>query len=393
MKTTKKKLFTVSLSVIIILAVLIIGSTLLTNFYSPVASLERMFDYRANMELEKYYEFFDIPEESKSPMNTLEAYLDSAEYCNFQKIDSFEIKKKSTNVYVIKYADKEEIIELVKQPQKALGLFDTYKIKIESVSEPLLYFVTLHDAKIAINGVPLEDSYRIKQESIESEYEINSSEDDISFSQFERVTPLSYFEYFDDIYDNYCFVSVFDNEYDITITTDYTAPYEDTLTPDESVYILRDLKLSEESENTIKDLGISFIQKYYYSLQDGEDFSVIKNMLSQNEETLSFFETDYNELYTLFTRGEETTGLSDICFLDSTANIIYPSKLTTKQKEYTILVTLTYSYNSISYDGYLKEYEYHNDMFDECTIQLSCMQESGKWVITGALDTLVNIIY
>ncbi|MBQ9976360.1 MAG: hypothetical protein IJP16_07595 [Clostridia bacterium] len=393
MKKVKKKIISASLSVIAILLVVVVGAVLLSKYYSQEAMLERIFTYRANMELDKYYSYFDIPEKSECPFNSLDAYLDSAEFNKFEKIDSFEVKKKSTNTYIVSYGDKQETLELVKQSKKALGLFDTYKIKIESVSEPLLYFVTLHNADVVINGTSLDNSYKVNEGLIEKEYDASLIEDGVSFAEYERITPITYFEYYDDIYDNYCFVNVFDNEYDITVTTDYTLPYEDTLTPSEEPYILREFKLNDENEIEIKELGESFIQKYYYALQDGEDFDAVKYMLSQNEETLNFFENDYNELYDIFTRGELTSGLSDICFLESTANIIYPNDFALNQNEFTILVTLTYSYNSISYDGYLDEYEHHNDMFDECTIQLECIKEEGKWVITDALDTLVNIIY
>ena len=393
MKKAKRKIISASISVITILLVIIIGAVLLSEYHSQEAMLERIFSHRANMELDKYYSYFDIPEISECPFNSLDAYLDSAEFNKFEKIDSFEIKKKSTDTYIVSYGDKKETLELIKQSKKAFCIFDTYKIKIESVSEPLLYFVTLHDADVVINGSPLDNSYKVNEGVIEKEYSDALIEDAVSFAEYERITPITYFEYYDDIYDNYCFVNVFDNEYDITITTDYTLPYKDTLTPSEEPYILREFKLNDENENEIKELGRSFIQKYYYALQDGEDFEVIKDMLSQNEETLAFFENDYNELYDIFTRGEETSGLSDICFLEATSNIIYPNDFSLNQKEFTILATLTYSYNSISYDGYLDEYEHHNDIFDECTIQLECIKENGKWVITDALDTLVNIVY
>ena len=394
MKRNKKKVITAISVVISVIVILLIAAVLLTDYYSPQKSLERMFSLRAEMKLEEYYDCFDIPESTASPFNSLETYLRIAEADGWTKIDSFEINKKSTNSFSVKYGDEQTELKLIKQKEKAFFIFDTYKIMIESVTEPVLYFVTLKDTEVFIDGNQLDSSLKLNEDEVNEAY-ANSVDEDETLTKLKRSTPLTYFELYDDSYDNYCFVNVFKHDYEIEITSDYTDPYVDTITPADYPYILRELKLSEQTEIDIKQTAEGFIQKYYYAMQDGEDFESISHLIVNDEEKQEKFRYDYEDLYNLFVRNntEKASGLVDICFLECNSTVNYPSELDSNQKEYLVYATVMYSYNSVSYDIFEDTLIYNNDMFDETTFRIKCVMQDGKWIVSDVEDTFVNIVY
>jgi len=391
----KKTLITVLCVIVAVLIAALISSVFIQRYHTPEKALERMFSLRADMKLEDYYNCFDIPEESKCYMNSLEAYLLMAEEKEWTEIKDFEIIKKRTNSFVVKYGETEETLELIKQTQKSSLGFDTYKIKIESVSSPLIYIATLHDADISVDGISI-NSLKLNQADVEDAYLLtndDSTENIFGISSAGRNLPVNYFRTYDDRFDNYCFTNVFDREYKICVTTDYTVPFEIQAAPSEFPYLLRDLQLSEESEREIKELGESFMVKYYYAIQNGDDFETILPLITSNEEQIEYFRNDYEDLYHIFTRGETVEGIIDICFLDAISTVNYPGEYSLNQKEYEVNATLDYSYNAISYDGVTDEYEYHNDCFDSMMFSVSCVNENGKWVVYNVDDTLINYIY
>lgn len=395
MKKSKKRTLITILSLLVFALIVITVSTVcVKNYYKPENALKRMFSLRADMKLEEYYNCFDIPEESKCYMNSLDAYLLMAEEKNWTKIDSFEITQKRTNSFEIKYGEITENLELTKSDNKSAFGFDAYKIKIESVTSPLFYVATLIDADVLIDGNPIKD-LKLNEADIENAYFLtgNDTTNDIfGASLVGRNTPINYFQIFDERYDNYCFANVFDRDYKINITTDYTYPFEAFASPSEDPYIFRELQLTDETELEIKNVGESFIPKYYYAMQNGDDFESISTLITSDEEQVEYFRNDYADLINLFTRGELTDGIIDICFLNSTTTVSYPSEYASNQKEFKAITTLDYSYNAISYDGITDEYTYHYDCFDSTTFTISCVNENGKWVVYSIEDTLINFI-
>ncbi len=354
---------------LLVLALIAAAFVIVNNYFSAKSFANRLFSLRADMKLEEYYDNFDFSNAVKNVFNSKESYLEMAEEKGFDKIDSFKIEKEDENVFSITYGDTTEKIALVKQEEKALFFFDTYKIDVASVSEPIMYISTHIGAELRVEGELIDAAAYI-------------------------TAPADGVDYYDDSFDNYRFTCVFDKEYDITISTDYSELYTAVVFPSEIPHVFREMKLSEESEESIKELSENFVQKFYYALQNGEDFSSISEYITKDPERRSEFERKYNDLYFLFTRGEQTYGLIDICFLESSATVFYPDVYNIEQNIYPTYTTLRYSYNYLVYDGYLDIYEKHLDLFDETTFQLYCVKEDGKWVVSYTYeDLLLNFSY
>ena len=393
-KQINKAKLIITLLVIIVAVALLAAYFIAKNYSSPLSSVRRMFSLRADMKLEEYYKCFDIPDYSKNPANTLEAYLDMAEQKGWDKIESFKVEQLSDLTFKVTYGDNVEELKLIPTGEKSMLFFKNYKIKIESVSSPLLYIVTHKGAEISFDGTVLEDNLKVVEADIAKEYEKseNLEESDLPTEDISRKTPIYYFNYYDDIYDNYCFINAFDKEFDLNITTDYTDPYTTSVTPSEMPHVLRDLKLNDESEKQIGEAAENFMKKYYYAMQDGESFDSISNLITEDAELREEFRLDYEELYGLFVRGDdEKQGIIDICFLESESSISYPGKYSLNQAEYIANVTLVYSYNYSLYNGLTKEYELYSDVIDETLFTLCCVKENGKWVITKVEDTMINL--
>jgi hypothetical protein len=360
----------------------------ISDYYSKEKTLNRMFKLRAEMKLEEYYECFDIPEKSKNITNSLDSFLEAAEQNSWGVIDSYKISQKNHKTYTIKYGDTVETIELVKQDRKALLFFDTYKISIDSVTSPVLYISPIKASQIKIDGTLLLPSDAVNEEDIAEAYGKYYGELNISL---DHPSNIPYVELYDEYFDNYCFVNPFFREYKIELTTEYSMPFTTTLTPSEAPYILNQLELSAESEQQIKEISESFIQKYYYAAQDGESFDAILPLLAKNENTIEFLRNDYEDMCKFFTHGQETDGIIDICFLEATSSISRPTIYDSNQHEFISTVTLRYSYNYSSYNGMTDEYEQFRDLFDETTFDIRCIFEDGRWIVSSVPNTAINI--
>ena len=398
---TKKSYKSTVILVITIAVIIIITAALifLNRYYSPIKSVERIFSLRANMNLEEYYNYFDIPENSKNPCNSLDAYLAMANEKGWEKIESFDVKQIDSITFEINYSDITEKLTVIKDGKKELLFFDTYKIKIESVTSPLMYFLTHKGASITIDGKTVDKSFLVSESDIENAYtdpENIPTDEFISsakLSNIARKTPLDYFEYYDDLYDNYCFINVFDKKYSFNITTDYTDPFESVATPSLTPLIYRELTLSEKSETEIKNTAEQFMKEYYYAMQDGEDFNAITHMITENPEYREKLRHDYEELYELFVRNENKHGLIDICFIESSSNVSYPGMYDINQAEYIANVTLRYSYNFMEYDVFTDSYNVVNDLFDETYFYVRLVKENGRWVVSRIADTTLNLYF
>jgi len=396
-KQVKKKTNKIRIILIAALVVILIAAftafLIVKNEHTPLSCVENMFSLRADMRLEEYYNCFDIPDYSRNAGNSLEAYLDMASQKGWGKIDSYTVKEINDFTFDITYGDVTERLQIVPSEEKTMGIFNNYKIKIESVSSPLMYIVTHKGAEITLDSKPLTN--KVVESDIVAAYNKAQEEAEASdipkLDSISRKTPIDYFEYYDDIYDNYCLINVFDKEYSAEVKTDYTQPYTEVLSPSEEPCILRDLILTDESEALIKEASENFMKKYYYAMQDGEDFDAIAHLITKDEEKREAIRLDYEELFDMFVRGEDKSGLIDICFLESESTVNYPSVYSLNQAEYIAYVTLSYSYNYRSFNGLLKEYELTSDAMDETLFVLYVAKEDGSWVITKIEDTTLDM--
>ncbi len=389
MTKSRKKFFIIIFSLLIIIFLIFFSVIYVKNYYSPYSSVKRMFSLRAKMKLEEYYECFDIPEYSKNLTNTKDAYLAYAEEKNFKEINSFEIEEIDKNTFKIEYDGIVEELKLVKQNnQKAWGIFDTYKIQIESVSSPVLYIITPIDAILTIDGTVVSSSLKVKEADIENKYdELSENSQDNLTKDLKNISsrnnPIDYYEFYDERYDHYCFINAFYKNYEITVITDYTEPYTANLSPDDEAYILRNLTLKEKDENEIRELSQTFAKKFYYSMQDGEDFEVLSSFLSEsgNIENLKNY---YEELQKMFIINEDPVGYFDLCINEFIINVYTPNTFDMNQSEYTSEINITYSYGYTEYDAISNAYDtYTNEISDMC-IRIKCIKENGKWTVSDA---------
>lgn len=275
----------------IILIVVAAVLVLCTAFYfvgktvtDPKKVVEKFIDGIAEENYEQIYDCFEIPE-GQFTTREMFAYVieqemdeegididdysirETKESSKLQKVYEVEMKEKGSS-----YIDTEEIT-LTKQKGKSWLFFDTYKIANDELVEKDVDIYIPAVATLKINGVAVDDRYKVAEGVGEKQYTIDY---------------------------------MFGGGYTYSIESPYTETEDGEFTPASGDLHCRYLEMNNETVSVLRTSAEQFLNNICAAAKDGKTWNEVKGYFAENASDAEYQYEDFRNRF----HGENGTGIT-----------------------------------------------------------------------------------
>lgn len=278
----KNKIILIAVAAVLVLctAFYFVGKTVT----DPERIVKKFMDGMVKGNYEQIYDCFDIP---NGEFTTKEMFakiieqeldeedIDIEDYdirevkssSKFQKVYEIEIKEKDSS-----YIDTEEFV-LTRQKGKSWLFFDTYKLENDELVEKDVDIYLPAVATLKINGVTVDDKYKVAEGVGEKQYTIDY---------------------------------MFGGGYTYSIESPYTETVDGEFTPASGDLHCRYLEMKDETVSGLRTSAEQFLNNICAAAKDGKTWDEVKGYFAENS---SDAEYQYEDLRNRF-HGENGTGIT-----------------------------------------------------------------------------------
>ena len=394
------------------LAVLVIAFFCVGNTLSDTDRIAKSyFQQLSKNNWEKAYTYLDIGDTSIiSESSYVKAFEYAGKYKNIKNFsvftgytDSYYGMRLSgggglTRNYTAEYicngstATKSVPITLIKQKEKTLFFFDTWKVSVADFTVSNYTIQADKGLQIYFDGVLLTEKYLT--DTITTSVASNSSNAyaySSSTYAYDSGTTKTYdadgnvtqtTKVNDDTYNYYCLPTVITGKHVIKSTVDTTVDSEEevTISKDNQLKLISKISAKEDSVTVDAETRAKeFLYALFDSAENGIDFSMIQSYFSSNADTQSVMRLQYDNLKESFAGNGKNIGLKELEIISLKSQHTGDS---TNNSEISVNLKFTYSYRTVEF-GSSSDDLVENGPFTSSgqSKQFYFIRENNNWVI------------
>mgnify|MGYP003291726961 CR=1 FL=1 len=249
----------------------------------PKKIVEKFMDGLVKGNYEQIYDCFEIPEGQFTTKEMFAQIIEQEMDDEEIEIDDYSIREtnessKLRRVYEVEmkekgssYIDTEEIV-LIKQKGKSWLFFDTYRMENDELVEKDVDFYVPAVATIKINGVAIDEKYKVDEGVGEKQYRVDY---------------------------------MFGGSYNYVVESPYTEPSEGEFSPAYDDFHCRYLDMNGETVASLRTSAEKILNDICAAAKDGKTWDEVKSYFA---EEVSDAKHQYEDLYNRF-HGENGTGI------------------------------------------------------------------------------------
>ncbi len=342
--------------VAVVIAFFMIGR----NKYNAQSVAERYFDAYAAHDWETVYDLLELP---KGAFMQESQFADMMDKMQLPNITNYKVRARSgtdngiTRNFSVEYTatgqgTSNAEMTLVRQSDKALFLFDEWKVSTEGMLSESYPIIVPAGAQVAVDGIRLSEDYQVS-------------------SEYEGM----------DTYQ----ISVFNGVHSISVAAPWCEVYEGQFdTSLDGSFMVSDLTVSEAGRTAFEAKMQEALEKFYSSAIAGADYADVEGLFSAD--AAADYESEYNDLKDqLADDPDDYYTLNQITFDNFNCSFYTESGAIGCDMDCDYKVDYTYTYGSFgrtrnensSSDG--KAYVYASFVYEGDTYKLKSVSIPDVW--------------